>query len=247
MPFKPTILASVTIIALCSFSVSSAHAISRLKSPNVVKGELEVEYKGLTTFDGDSAKDNAQEHEFEVEYGLTDRVKVEAAFELEKEPNEDLIGHSIEVGGQYQFFEQGENWLDSGVALAYSHAAHSGDADKVEAKLLLEKQHDKLLHMANINLEQEIGSHGEGGPERELLWSSRYLYSRAFEPGFEVQSNFGKTNENLSFNEQEHYVGPAIYGEITSQLNYEIALYAGVSDAATDAAARLFLEYEIYF
>jgi len=241
------LLSTAAAITLYTAAISSAHAVDRVKSPNVVKGELEFEYMGVRTFDSDNSKDNEHEHEFEIEYGVTDRLSLEIGAEVEKEPGESLIGTGIEIGGQYQLFEQGENWLDSGIALSYGHATHDGEPNEIKAKLLLEKQHDKLLHIANFVLEQEVGNHAEGGPNRELLWSSRYLYSKYIEPGFEIQSSFGKTNENLSFNEQEHYAGPAIYGKLTPHIKYEAAIYAGLSDAATDAAARLFLEYEIYF
>jgi hypothetical protein len=70
-----------------------------------------------------------------------------------------------------------------------------------------------------------------------------------FEPGFEIQSGFGKTNENPGFNEQEHYIGPAVYGSFYShapgKIKYEAAYLAGISDAAADGAARVLLEYEM--
>lgn len=228
-------------------ATSPALAVGKIYSPNVVKGELELEYSASRSFDNDRSKDNAQEHEFELEYGLTDRLVVEFAGELEKESGETLIGHKAEIGGRYQLFEQGEMWLDSGLMLAYGHALHEGDSDAIEAKLLLEKQHGKFLHLANIVLEQEVGSHATGGPERELLWSSRYRYRESIEPGFEIQSSFGKTNENHGFDTQEHYIGPAIYGKLLSNFKYEAAYLIGASDAAVDSAARILLEYEMHF
>ncbi len=239
--------ARALLIGSCLMAATPALAIGTVKSPNVVKGELEVEYFGSTTFDNDNAKDNAQEHEFEVEYGLTDRIGLEFATEFEKEPGEKTRSSKVEIGGRFQFFEQGENWLDSGMKLAYSHATHDGDADAVEAKLLLEKQTGQFVHVANLGLKQEVGSHAVGGPKQRAAWSSRYLYSKVFEPGFEIHSDFGKTNEGKSYDEQEHYIGPAAYGKITPQISYEAGYFFGASDATPDSAARIKLEYEIYF
>lgn len=49
------------------------------------------------------------------------------------------------------------------------------------------------------------------------------------------------------FREQEHYIGPAVYGRVFGHIKYEAALLAGVSDAASDAAGRLLIEYETFF
>lgn len=86
-----------------------------------------------------------------------------------------------------------------------------------------------------------------GGPERNFLWSSRYRYSRFVEPGLEWQSKLGKTSEDKSYDEQEHYVGPALYGQLVPGVKYEAAYLFGASDASADSAARLHLEYEIAF
>lgn len=224
-----------------------AYAIDYIQSPNVEKGELELEYSGSRTFDKDKSKDSEQSHEFEAKYGLTDRVAIELEGEYEKEPDSSLRFTKVEVGGRYQFFEQGAAWVDTGLLLAYGQETKAREANTIEAKLLLEKQTGKFLHRANIGLEQEVGHYASGGPERSLQWSTRYRYSRGFEPGFEIQSDFGKGSETNRFSDQEHYVGPAIYGRLLPGLHYEAAYYMGVSDAAARNALRVHLEYEIHF
>ncbi len=242
------ISAVIIAISAMTLTTNNAFAIGKVYSPNVVKGELEMEYLGSTTFDNNREKNALQEHEAEFEYGLTDSVKLKISGEFTKKPGESVKSEEFSLGGIYQLFEQGENWLDSGILLSYNRAAHTSvDPDSIEARLLLEKQSGEFLHRANIGIEEEIGAHRSGGPKRKFLWSSRYRYSKYFEPGFEVQSNFGKANETNHFNQQEHYIGPAIYGEIDKNIKYEAAYYKGISDASANGAARILLEYEIYF
>lgn len=245
----PTICKNATVAA-CALALFSqpAAAIDKIYSPHATKGEVELEYSGSTSFDNNHAKNNIQEHEFELEYGLTDRIMLELAGSFEKQPDQSVKSSAIGFGGRYEFFEPGEAWMDSGLLLTYGRATHSDtDADAIEAKLLLEKQWGKLLHRANIGIEQEVGSHRAGGPDRVFLWSSRYRYDPHFEPGFEIQSDFARANDHLNFNQQEHYIGPAIYGQIVPGLKYEAAYYFGATDAAARGAARVLVEYEVFF
>lgn len=244
---RKNIVASIAVI-LFSTSTAPAFAIDKIYSPNVTKGELEIEYGGSTTFDKEKDKNNLQSHETEFEYGLTDRIQLELNGSFEKRPDESIKSHAVGFGGRYQFFEQGENWLDSGLLLTYNRATHPDmDPDSIEVKLLLEKQWGQFLHRANIGIEQEVGAHATGGPDRVFLWNSRYRFDSHFEPGFEIQSDFGKANETHNFNQQEHYIGPAIYGQVIPGLKYEAAYYFGVSDTASTGAARVLLEYEMFF
>jgi high-affinity iron transporter len=244
-----TALAVVTACVLVAAATATpAFAIDKVYSPSVTKGEFELEYGGSTTFDNNAEKNNLQAHETELEYGLTDRVQLELSGAFEKQPGESLQSDAVGFGGRYQFTEQGEYWVDSGLLMTYNWATHRDvDPDTIEAKLLLEKQTGSFLHRANIGIEQDVGAHASGGPDRVFLWNSRYMYDEHFAPGFEIQSDFGKGNEVHTFDQQLHYIGPAMFGQIIPNLKYEAAYYVGVSKAASAGAARLLLEYEMYF
>lgn len=224
-----------------------AFAIDKIYSPVVVKGEMELEYNGNRTFDSDPGKDNAQAHEIELGYTPTDRWQTQAVLELERAPGEETRVSAVAWENVLQFWEQGDKWADAGVLFSYLHGLHHDSADAVEAKLLLEKQSGKFLHRLNIGGNQEVGSNASGGPDFSAQWSSRYRYSPLFEPGFEIQSDFGQDNVLGHFRNQQHYVGPAAYGELIQNIKYEAAFFFGVSDAAARNAARFKLEYEHFF
>ncbi len=240
----PATVAAMLLLALTTFTPRDALAIGTISSPNVHEGEMELEYKGSVTFDDNDAKDDDQDHELEAYYGFTDRFKGSVELKFEKGPHEDLSVKAFELGAYFQFFEAGEYWMDSGIKLAYAHAIHDSDADAVEAKLLLEKQTADFVHRANIKVEKEVGSHSENGVETGIDWVSRYLYDKSFEPGIEVRSNFGNSDDSPSYSEQKHYVGPAAYGEFGHGWKYQSAVLFGVSNAAADVAARWMIEYE---
>ncbi len=241
-----TVLTTTTIIIFTVASATPARAIDKIYSPHVVKGEAELEYFGTRTLDNNSSKNNAQAHEFSVGYGVTDWWQPEfyGVFEKEPEDSAKLIGFEFE--NRFQLTEPGEYWVDPGLLAAYTFGIH-GEPNELEIKILLEKQTGKFLHRVNAGFDEEIGHGAEGGAVPVAAWSTRYRYNLHFEPGFEIQSDFGHRENFRHFDEQEHYVGPALYGQVVPNLKYEAAYLFGISNETSSGAARLLLEYEKFF
>jgi hypothetical protein len=241
----PVLIALFTVAALST--AQCALAVDKIYSPQVVQGEAEFEYFGTRTFDSLSSENNLQAHETSIGYGVTPWWATELYVLLERGPDQaaHVTGHQFE--NRFQLAEPGRYWVDPGLLIAYTRAAHQGDPDTLELKLLLEKVSGRFLNRVNIGGEQELGSHASGAPDRVVLWSTRYLLSPRFAPGFEIQSDFGQVNEAHTFDQQQHYIGPAAYGALLPHLKYEAAYLFGVSKAASRGAVRLLLEYEAFF
>jgi high-affinity iron transporter len=240
-----TMAVAATLVLL--LMPSSSYAVGKIYSPNVHKGELELEFQAVRTVDDAYAKNNKQTYKAEIAYGVTDRWQTEFLGKFTNNPNDNFKLSAFEWENIIQLTEQGQYWLDAGLYLTYVHNFKSTTADAIEAKLLLEKEWGQTLHRVNFGLEQEIGDHASGGPAREIRWSSRYRLNPAFEPAFEIQSAFDKGNVTNRFNEQEHFIGPAAYGRLSPNIKYEAAYLFGVSDAAANGAVRFLLEYEQMF
>lgn len=240
---------------VCIAAAAPAFAVDKIYSPYVEKGEWELEYFAHRSVDSDDSKDNGQGHKLSLGYGVTDWWKTELVVLGEKEPNDHLKFDALEWENIFQFTKKGEYWLDVGALLAYEWTPSGGDLDALETKLLLSKEIGKTYHVANFGLERGIGQGHDTGFEASLNWSSRYRYSPYFEPGFEVQSEFGKLDHSGSFNDHEHYVGPVAYGVIPFEvednkiegLNYRVGYLFGVSSPASDGEVVLQLEYELEF
>jgi len=232
-----------------SLAFSPAFALDEIYSPNVEYRELSIEYNGSRTFDTHSDKNNAQDHEVALEAGLTPRWEVEVSGGFAKDPDNALKLEDLEIENRFQFFESGENWLDSGMLVAYDFSTISHLSDSVETKLLLQKDFGKITSIANIGFTQNVGKNSghTGGPDYVLLLNTRYRYNEYFQPGIELQSDFGQGPELGKFNDQEHYIGPAVYGKLFGHFNYQAGYFFGVSDASAQSAARVLVEYEMHF
>lgn len=232
------------IISACA---QAAWAIDKIDSPNVEKGELDFEYSGYRTSDGNGKKDNLQDTEALVAYAPTDRWEVDVGGFFSKEPDQSFRADGVLLENFFQFFEKGSQWVDSGVMIAYNGSTRSDLPSTIETKLLLEKDIGKFTNIADIGLAQTIGPHTSGGPDSVFQWNTQYAIDDTFAPGFEIQSDFGKTNQGISFNKEQHYIGPAIYGTVLDHFHYEAAYLAGVSSAASSSAVRFLFQYQTHF
>jgi hypothetical protein len=224
-----------------------AWALDKIYSPYVEPGELSLEYSGNRTFDKAPDKNNIQEHQFAVEYGATSRWETEFYANFGKEPDASFKMSSVEWENRFQLSEQGQYWVDPGLLVSYAHAIDKGDPDSLEIKLLLAKDVGRFTNIANVGFSQDLGPHAAGGPDYAFLWSTRYRYSEQVQPGFEIQSGLGQDSALRHFSQQEHYIGPALYGRLFGHVKYEAAWLAGVSDASATSAARALVEYEMHF
>lgn len=231
-----------------------ALAVDKLYTPYVEKGEWEVEYFGKNSFDSDGSKDHEQKHEIALGYGVTDSWKTEIYGIFEKEAGDHIKFDAVEWENIFQLTKRGEYWLDVGASLAYEWTPESSKADALEARLLLAKDLGHSLHILNVIAEKQVGAGPREDLEGALLWSSRYRYSAAFQPGFEISSEFGELSETGSFDDQKHAIGPAAYGKLhlpfgdeDEALGYRVGYLFGISDAAPDGELVLQLEYELEF
>lgn len=239
-------------LALCSaftLQPSAAHATMKVYSPYVEKGELEVEWRGQYKVDDDDDKDGAQKQKLAIGYGVNDAWFTEIYGEVEKEGEDgsDFEWTALEWENKFQISERGEHFVDVGLLTEYEISLEDVHADELQVKLLLAKDTGPLTHYANIGVEKEVGAHAEGGTEANFSWSTRYRMNPAFEPGIEVFSEFGSLKDTVPFDEQEHYVGPAIYGHVFGNIAYDIGYLFGVSDEADDGVLKWIIEYEKAF
>jgi len=236
-------------ILLALTCTPDAHALDgEIYSPRIVKNEMELEYAGVRTLDSDKSKNNQQTNEFSASYGFTDWFLLELAGALERGPGEPQDYTGTELQTRFQLWDTNKYWLDAGVLLAYHSAAKRNDADSVETKLLLQKDFGRVSAIANFGGERTIGTHSDdSGNELSAGLQTVYRINRYISPGIEYQADLGTWHDHLTLNQQGHYAGPVIIGELLPGLKYQAAYLRGLTGGAATSAIRTQLEYEILF
>lgn len=231
-------------VSLLTFGFQSpVHAESNASSPTVTKGQMEFEYELVDRFDDDGSKAGA-EHEFEMTYGLTDRIRPQIELEFEDETGASAKVEALAFGVQYQMTKKDEAWLESALRLNYDFCPD--DANELRGRLILQKHYGPFRQRVTLRADQELGDEAiAGGLEWRVLVGSRYKLSDAYELGLEYDGTLGRIRDFDNYGVQEHYVGPAFYGKLMDGIEYEFGYAFGLSKAAADGALRFGVEYSI--
>jgi hypothetical protein len=234
--------AAALVLGFSTILSSSAHAAFIVYSPKVEKGIVEIESQNAFEYNNDG--DDERQHKLEIGYGVTTWWSVALEGEWEKEGSAEYDYTATAIENIFQFTDPGKYWLDAGAFLEYEFAHPSGSADKVEAKLLLEKNLINFSHTANFTIEQEVGDNANENPEWGFAWRSIYLAHPMINPGVEYYAEMNEIGNSGNFDAQEHFLGPVITGHLGHGIHYDLGWLIGLSDGSADHAVKFNIEYE---
>lgn len=248
---SPRAAGPALVAAVLLMLAGAAHAKHKVYSPNVTKGEFALEARGHADFDDEGSKDGGQKHVYEVEYAVTEWWNTALFGKLKKSPDGALRydgtawENIIEVAGH------GKYWIDFGLYLEFAKADDDDDPNELEGKLLFEKLVGPLRNRLNVTFEEELGGEDESATKLEYAWQTKWRTATPVQVGFEAFGEFGEIRDILPLDEQEHQLGPVLWGEleVTERSKFEVQLgwLFGLTDATPDHTLKWIIEYEIDF
>lgn len=234
--------------ALIALYPGQGNAGTKVYSPTIDAGEFELEARGYLDVD-DNAPGTPQRQIYEVGYGFTDRWFSSVYIDLEDKAGQPLRDRAVAWENIFQFFEQGERWMDAGLYLEYKAATRKAGADKIEGKLLLEKETGRFVHTVNIILEKEIGDNSDDGTELGYAYHTVYRWKPEIEFALEAFGNFGEIRDFHGWSRQEHHMGPTILGRLPlttkAHLKYELGYLIGLTDDSSNGRLKWLIELEM--
>jgi len=242
------VVATAAMLMLVGLSVtalpSNAEA-RKVYSPIVEQDEVEFEYLLDYAIDADPAKNTSARHQFEFEYGVTDRWMTGIVGDFRKRPNQTFAYQGLKLENIYQLFEQGERLLDVGFYVEYIiPQASLNKPDIFEFKLLLEKEDGRLINTANLTLKKELGNNATKNTLLNYAWRTKWRWKRYLEPSFEMYGSFGELGNTSTLSKQVHQVGPVIMGKFRNGMAYELGYLFGLTSATDQGAVKLIIGYE---
>jgi hypothetical protein len=248
LPHKTQLLL-IAAVAFAAHLGSADAAPFKVFSPIVEEGVTEIEYRGFRDFDQREELDRSQTQKIDVGRGFTDYWFSEFEGTFEKAGSESMKLDSVASENVFQLTPQGQYWADFGLFAEYEVGTHGSSPNEISIGPLVQKEFSpRLSATLNAFFEWQTGPNAVTGTTFSYAARVKYNVNRYFEPAIEAFGEPGRIGRLPSWSQQEHWIGPAVYGKLGfgpgGSLSYRLAALFGVSDAASDTRAVFQLEYE---
>ncbi len=238
-------VAMVSLLAASAVMMPADAEAKKVYSPIVEEGEVEFEYYLDYDIDSDPTKNTNARHQFELEYGVTDRWLTAIYGDFRKRPGKAFAYQGLKWENIYQLFEQGERFLDAALYFEYIVPQSSlNKPDAFEFKLLLEKETGRLINTLNLISKKELGANAKKNSSAEYSWKSHWRWKRYLEPGFEIYGSLGEIGNTKPLAQQSHQIGPVLMGKFHNGLGYELGYLFGLTTASPQGAVKFVMSYE---
>jgi hypothetical protein len=244
------VLAFLAIAALVIGMAAPASAQFYVRSPEVSKGELEIEEHGAAYSGPGEDERLRQTHELEQKYGLTNRFEIIVEQVFEQPIGGDFEAEEIELGGQYEFIERHGDGLGLAFRALYEFALLGGEPDEILFGPLAKWVKGPDSFTINTFFVGQVGEHREiDSLELKVNWRLKRELSDRWGLGLEGYSEIEDLAHAGSFDEQEHRLGPVAYYEFPhaeGKPEWKAAggVLFGLSDAVSDFTYKFDIEVE---
>lgn len=217
--------------------------------PAVEYGEREIDFKaGTAKLRNDEGRESAAS--LGLGYGATQWWFTEAYLKYHHEPGSKSQYDAFEWENKFQLTEHNQYFVDVGFITEIEVPRHE-EGYEFKFGPLFQGDAGPVRWNANLLFERVYrGSPDEAHPtEMGYQLQARYSVSRALAVGAQAFGEMGKWDHWDPSREQDHRVGPAIFGKVKlgegrEAIRYNAAVLFGVTDGAAKSSFRLQAEYE---
>ena len=234
-----TLTVAVSALAGAGLTIGTtkpALAEFEIQESQVEKGEVELEYRGAVHWgfpnaereEADEDEEEGEEggaleeeeegeflrqsHDFEFQWGITDRWMFSTALSADEPLDEDLEVSGVELEVQYELIQREGNGLGLAFTGGYGFATRSGEADEIEFGPIVELASGKLLLTFNPFFSSQVGENKEtDGLGFEYGWRAEYDFAKHWGVGVEMFGEIEDLANAGSFDDQAHSIGPTLF------------------------------------
>jgi hypothetical protein len=255
-----------------------------IQESGVEKGEVELEYRGAV-HDGfprterEEAEEEGesgaleeeeegeflrQSHDFEFEYGLTNRLLFSTTLGADEPLEEDFDLSSVELELLYELVEREGNGFGLAFIGGYGFATRGGEADELEFGPIMELASGGFLLTTNTFFSSQVGEHREtDGLGFEYGWRAQQKFAKKWAIAAEMFGEIEDLSNAGSFDDQPHSLGPTLLyipnGEddegggngddddenrVAAAPEMEVSLNVGVQFGLTDATSDTAVKFQ---
>ena len=215
-------------------------------TPSVTQGEKEIDFKMGSA----SKKDEPQESAASIGfgYGATQYWFTEVYLKYKRELNTDTKFDAVEWENKFQLTEPGQYPVDVGFLVEIERPMEHDEGWEVKWGPLFQTEFGKVQLNANFLFQRSYHAAEPSNMQFMYQWQAKYRWKPAFEFGLQGFGETGTYDNWSPADEQNHRMGPAVFGKLPMggghAIKYNAAWLLGASKAAPDNTVRLQVEYE---
>ena len=244
---KPRYAKAAALFAAALAPLAHAAPDDYVAVPGVEYGERELELRLGTA--SKSGEDRESAGSLAFGYGATPWWFTEIYAKFNRgESGRSTRFDSVEWENKFQLTEPGQYFVDAGLLVEIEYPHDRAEGYELRIGPLLQKDFGAVQVNANCFLERHYRAAEPEVTELLYQWQIKYRWRPQFEFGAQGFGEMGKWNDWAPASEQEHTIGPAIFGKVLlggrQALKYNAALLFKASSAAPNHTLRAQLEYE---
>lgn len=211
--------------------------------PNVESGEKEIDFKAGTAKLANGER--AQQSSIGFGYGVNQYWFTEVYYKHEREGSDAVS--IAEWENIFQLTETGKYPVDIGLVVEIEAPLNKNQAYELTVRPLFQTEFGKVQLNGNPVITSTYGPN-KGPTQLGYQWQAKYRWKPTFEFGLQGFGGMGKWNNWDAADEQDHKMGPALFGKFdigTHQaIKYNTAMLFGTSNGAANSTFRMQVEYE---
>jgi hypothetical protein len=218
-----------------------------VSTPTVEAGEFEVDFKLGNAKLGDGSRINAQS--LGLGYGVNNFWFTEF---YAKWHGDSASGHSFDAfewENRFQLTETGKYPVDIGFLVEIERPRDRSEGYELRWGPLFQAEVGRFQGNLNLLVQKHYQAAESAPAELGYQWQVHAPVAERVELGLQGFGNLGRWDEWLPHAEQEHRVGPAVFGKLPlgnhQAIKYNAAWLIGLTEASPKHGLRLQVEWEM--
>lgn len=248
---RPLAAAAALLAGLLAAQVAHAGPSDYVATPTVETGEFEVDFKAGSARLGDGNRATAQS--LGLGYGVNSFWFTEFYAKWHGASDGSIAGgHSFDAfewENRFQLNETGKYPVDVGFLLEIERPRDHDEGLEVVWGPLLQAEFGRVLGNLNLLVEKNYRAATAAPASLTYQWQLRAPVAERIELGVQGFGNLGRWDKWAPHAEQEHSLGPAVFGKLNlgahQAIKYNAGWLVGLTDASARHTVRLQVEWEM--
>ena len=216
-------------------------------TPSVVEGEREIDFKTGSFRARDGTRESAASLGFG--YGVNSFWFTEVYVKAKRQTPDGWHYDAIEWENKFQLTETGKYPVDVGLIVEIERPRDRSEGYELKFGPLFQTELTRsLVANANLLFGKNYRTATPSLMELGYQWQLKYRYKPEFEFGAQGFGRLGPIQNWLPGEQQEHKLGPAVFGRVRldgrSAIHYNAAWLIGTNSNTARNTLRLQVEYE---